>query len=90
MSGVTILGDRTTVGRPQNLWTFVLDTLRLTQRSLRLSIRMPALIIREIWVTGVGAAAITRSTPSTRCDRNSDKSSLWRSPLSSEFTAISA
>jgi ABC transporter DrrB family efflux protein len=44
MSGVTIVGDRT-VGRPQNPWTFVLDTLRLTQRSLRLSIRMPALII---------------------------------------------
>jgi ABC transporter DrrB family efflux protein len=43
-AGVTILGGRT-VGRPQNLWTFILDTLRLTRRSLLLSIRMPQLVI---------------------------------------------
>jgi ABC-2 type transport system permease protein len=43
MSSVTAL-DRP-FGRPQNPWTFFVDTLRLTHRSLRLSVRMPALII---------------------------------------------
>jgi ABC transporter DrrB family efflux protein len=40
MSSISIV-----VGRPQNLWTFVSDTLRLTRRSLLLSVRMPGLII---------------------------------------------
>jgi ABC transporter DrrB family efflux protein len=33
------------VARPQNPWTFIVDTLRLTNRSLLLSFRMPALVI---------------------------------------------
>jgi ABC transporter DrrB family efflux protein len=44
MSTVTIL-DGLPAGRPQNLWTFVLDTLRLTRRSILLSVRMPQLIV---------------------------------------------
>jgi ABC transporter DrrB family efflux protein len=44
MSSVTIIGNGT-FGRPQNFWTFVVDTLQLTRRSLLLSFRMPALII---------------------------------------------
>jgi len=33
------------VGRSQNPWTFVVDTLRLTRRSLLLAVRMPQLIV---------------------------------------------
>jgi ABC transporter DrrB family efflux protein len=40
MSSVTVV-----VARPQNPWTFLIDTLRLTNRSLLLSFRMPALVI---------------------------------------------
>src|SRR3979490_1952318 len=40
MSSVTVV-----VARPQNPWTFLIDTLRLTTRSLLLSLRMPALVI---------------------------------------------
>jgi ABC transporter DrrB family efflux protein len=44
MSSISIAVGRTT-GRPQNLWTFFGDTLRLTRRSLLLSFRMPGLIL---------------------------------------------
>jgi ABC-2 type transport system permease protein len=37
--------DGIRVGRSQNPWTFVVDTLRLTRRSLLLAVRMPQLII---------------------------------------------
>jgi ABC transporter DrrB family efflux protein len=44
MSTVTI-GDGFPGGRPQNLGTFVSDTVRLTHRSLLLSVRQPQLIV---------------------------------------------
>jgi ABC-2 type transport system permease protein len=37
--------DGIPVGRSQNPWTFVVDTLRLTRRSLKLTMRMPQLVI---------------------------------------------
>ena len=49
---------------------------------------MPADMIREIWASGVGPAATTNRMPSTRCERNSERSSFWRAPLSSELTAM--
>jgi ABC transporter DrrB family efflux protein len=39
------IGDGFPAGRPQNLGTFVSDTLRLTHRSLLLSVRQPQLIV---------------------------------------------
>ena len=44
--------------------------------------------MRVSWLSGVGAAAMTSRMPSTRCDRSSESSSFWRSPSSSELTAI--
>ncbi|MDX6465357.1 MAG: oleandomycin transport system permease protein [Gaiellaceae bacterium] len=44
MSAVTLV-DGVPAGRSQNLGTFVADTLRLTRRSLLLSVRMPQLIV---------------------------------------------